>query len=240
LFVTDAEFRVAAPDVERVERDVLPVTPRVPEIDVLPVVSTTNLFVGEAPDCNCNKFAVGEALVFLIRTTESAGLNAVATSKSFVVNPLENVPSPVTPNDPVIVALFVTPKEFRVAAPDDVSVVNAPLEATVFPIAVALIEPPVIAALPEFKFVMFAVVEERLGMVTVPVPNVTGLFVVVLMDKVVAVVRSITGEKEAILVVTLLNVTVPVPVENELEPVTVVGPFKLTAPDPVPNVPAPF
>ncbi len=79
----------------------------------------------------------------------------------------------------------------------------------------------------------------RFGMVTEPVPKVTGLLVVVLMESVVAVVKSITGELEEILVVTLFKVTMPVPVAKVLEPVTVVAPFNETAPVPVPKVNAP-
>jgi len=79
----------------------------------------------------------------------------------------------------------------------------------------------------------------RLGIVTKPVPKVTGRLVVVLIESVDAVVRSITGLLEAMLVVTLLRVTVPVPVAKVLAPVTVVAPFKLTAPVPVPKVLAP-
>ena len=79
----------------------------------------------------------------------------------------------------------------------------------------------------------------RLGMVTKPVPKVTGRLVTVLMDKVVAVVKSITGLDDAIFVVTLFNVTTPVPVLNALLPVIVVAPFKETAPVPVPKVLAP-
>ena len=83
------------------------------------------------------------------------------------------------------------------------------------------------------------VVTVRLGMVTSPVPKVTGLLVIVLMDRVVAEVKSMTGEDEAILVVTLFKVTVPVPVAKVLAPVIVVAPLSEIAPVPVENVLAP-
>jgi hypothetical protein len=84
------------------------------------------------------------------------------------------------------------------------------------------------------------VVDELFGIVTVPVPNVTGLFVVVLMESVVADVRSIIGLRAEIFVDTLFKVSMPVPVENVLLPVILVFPFSDTAPIPVENVPVPL
>ena len=72
-----------------------------------------------------------------------------------------------------------------------------------------------------------------------PVPKVTGLLVTVLIESVVAVVRSMIGLEEEIFVLTLFKVTVPVPVLNVFVPVTVVAPFKEIAPVPVLNMLAP-
>lgn len=80
------------------------------------------------------------------------------------------------------------------------------------------------------------VVDELFGIVTVPVPNVTGLFVVVLMERVVADVRSIIGFKDEMLVEALFKVSNPVPVVNVLLPDISVFPLRRTAPVPVVNV----
>lgn len=48
--VMPAEFKVAAPEVFKVESDVRPVTPSVPAMVVLPAAVTTNLSVGLEPD----------------------------------------------------------------------------------------------------------------------------------------------------------------------------------------------
>ncbi len=110
------------------------------------------------------------------------------------------------------------------------AVVNVPAAGVVAPITVPLIDPPVTATDEDAK--LFAV--------TRPVPNVTGLLVTVLIERVVADVVSMTGLDALRFVVTLLKVTVPVPVEKVFVPVTEVGPFRDTAPLPVPNVPVPF
>lgn len=77
----------------------------------------------------------------------------------------------------------------------------------------------------------------RLGILTVPEPNVTGLLVVVLMFRVEADVKSMTGLVAVKLVFTLFKVTVPVPVAKVFVPVMVVAPFRDTAPVLVLNVP---
>ena len=84
-----------------------------------------------------------------------------------------------------------------------------------------------------------ALVTVRLGIVTNPVPKVTGLLVTVLMERVVTEVKSMTGLSDVIFVDTLFKVTMPVPVLKVLAPVTVVAPFRETAPVPVEKVPVP-
>jgi len=106
------------------------------------------------------------------------------------------------------------------APPPNVFVVLIPVARVVFPVEVI-------------------VVDELFGIVTVPVPNVTGLFVVVLMERVVADVRSIIGFKDEIFVETLFKVSMPVPVENVLLPVILVFPLSETNPVPVENEPLP-
>ena len=112
--------------------------------------------------------------------------------------------------------------------------VKLPAAGVVIPMVLLLIVAPVIV-----PPVMAIEEVPKLFAVTRPVPKVTGLFVTVLMDKVVAVVKSITGEEDEILVETLFRVTIPVPVEKVLAPVIVVAPLSEIAPVPVPKVPAP-
>ena len=159
------------------------------------------------------------------------------------------VPEPIVlildaPLPKVLVVLIPVAK---VLLPEEVKVVNAPLPWEVIPIVVKF--PAAGVVIPIVLLLMVApvmvppvmAIEEvpKLLAVTRPLPKVTGRLVTVLMERVVAVVRSITGEAEEILVETLFRVTTPVPVEKVLAPVIVVAPFKLIAPVPVPKVFAP-
>ena len=129
--------------------------------------------------------------------------------------------------EPKVLVVFIPVA--KVVLPEEVIVVNAPVEGVVAPIVVPLIVPPVIAEDEDAKLLA----------VTKPVPKVTGRLVVVLIDSVVAEVKSMMGLVAVKLVVTLFRVTIPVPVAKVLAPVTVVAPFKLTAPVPVLKVLAP-
>lgn len=87
-------------------------------------------------------------------------VKVVAVIPAAVVAPvMPNVPPTVallvTPKVPPTVALLVTPTELRVEAPDEVRVVNAPVDGVMAPIVVALTEPPVMATPEEAK--LFAV-----------------------------------------------------------------------------------
>ena len=76
----------------------------------------------------------------------------------------------------------------------------------------------------------------RFGIVTAPVPKVTGLFPIVLKDKVPEPVVSMTGLSAERTMLVPPIVKVPVPTVKGLDPVTVVAPFKETVPVPVEKV----
>lgn len=143
---------------------------------------------------------------------------AVVESVRLRISPLVTCPLP---------ALAVT--VFRMAVPE---VKLLPRTSKI----VAVVAAESIIIVPLFDWLL---VTTKFGIVTNPVPKVTGRLVVVLMFRVEAEVRSIIGSAAVKFVVTLLKVTLPVPVAKVLAPVTEVAPLNETLPVPVEKVLAP-
>ncbi|MCX6754148.1 MAG: hypothetical protein NTV03_03790 [Candidatus Nomurabacteria bacterium] len=147
-----------------------------------------------------------------------------------VLVPVENVFDPVWEK---VLSRVVAP--WKVSDPGVVVEPMVLLDEAPLPNVLVVLIPVARVVLPEEVIV----VDELFGIVTVPVPNVTGLLVVVLMERVVAEVRSMIGFKDEMFVETLFKVSMPVPVVNVLLPVILVFPLSDTTPVPVEKEPLP-
>lgn len=198
-------------------------------------------------------------MVLTLETTEVVGRKAPALSKTtsllapgFICKryllplpapaPVTLMPIPVYPPPPVVASVSVICSPVVICPLPALAVIVLPMavpEVSDAPVTWKIVWVVALESILMVPLLPWLLVTDRFGIVTVPVPNVTGRLVVVLIERVVAEVRSITGLDDEILVVTLFNVTVPVPVAKVLLPVIVVAPFSEMAPVPVPKVPVP-
>jgi hypothetical protein len=137
LLVTERLFNVARPEVLRVDKEVFPLTPNVPAIEVLPLLSTVNLLV-----LILSPLVTPNIPVTNVLPDDASTVNLPELTLTFPeIATLEREVFPVTPNVPVIAVL---PPTFKLLVPVRYVL---PFKDT-FPVPVEKVAVPVCAKLP--------------------------------------------------------------------------------------------